>query len=81
MTYVQLSRRIPFSTYSDSESEGAGVELGVGRRNIESIVGRRAAPKGVERKSAGRSILIVKWTPNGNTYDTNLLSKTELIHR
>lgn len=27
----------------------------VGRRNMASMVGRREAPKGVERKSAGRS--------------------------
>jgi hypothetical protein len=30
--------------------------LAAGRRNIASIVGRRAAPNGVERKSVGRSI-------------------------
>lgn len=37
---------------------GGGVGASVaapGPRNMESIVGRRAAPKGVERKSAGRS--------------------------
>ena len=33
----------------------AGPAPGTGRRNIASIVGRRAAPKGVERKSEGRS--------------------------
>lgn len=36
---------------------GAGVPMGVGRRYMESMVGRRAAPKGVERKSVGRSVL------------------------
>lgn len=30
--------------------------LAVGRRYIASIVGRRAAPNGVERKSVGRSM-------------------------
>lgn len=30
--------------------------LGEGRLYIASIVGRRAAPKGVERKSVGRSM-------------------------
>ncbi len=39
--------------------EGTGVRAGVtlvdGRRYIESIVGRKACPKGVERKSVGRS--------------------------
>ena len=38
---------------------GAGGALtsapGTGRRNIASIVGRSAAPNGVERKSEGRS--------------------------
>lgn len=34
----------------------AGMPPGEARRCMESIVGRRAAPKGVERKSAGRSI-------------------------
>ena len=41
---------------------GAGGDVGavpgVGRRNIASIVGRSAAPNGVERKSEGRSIRI-----------------------
>jgi len=31
-------------------------ELDVERRNMESIVGRRAAPNGVDKKSAGRSV-------------------------
>ena len=36
--------------------------LATGRRYIASIVGRRAAPNGVERKSVGRSMqtLVVK---------------------
>ena len=37
---------------------GVGAAPGVGRRNIASIVGRRAAPKGVERKSEGRSVFV-----------------------
>lgn len=35
--------------------EGVGVP-GEGRRYIASMVGRRAAPNGVERKSVGSSI-------------------------
>ena len=48
---------------------------GPGRLNIASMVGRNAAPKGVERKSEGRS----KWymcqrTPRGKRRPTDLLS-------
>ena len=45
---------------------GGEAEPGIGRLNMESIVGRRAAPKGVDRKSAGRSMQIVRDgdTPN-----------------
>ena len=34
----------------------AGAAPGTGRRNMASMVGRKAAPKGVERKSEGRSV-------------------------
>lgn len=37
----------------------AGAAPGAGRRYILSIVGRRAAPNGVERKSAGRSTVFI----------------------
>ena len=49
--------------------EGVGVAPGVGRRNIASIVGRRAAPNGVERKSEGRSDFI-REDENGRDYST-----------
>ena len=35
---------------------GVGAVPGAGRRNMLSMVGRKAAPKGVERKSEGRSM-------------------------
>jgi hypothetical protein len=34
---------------------GGGVDPGVGRRYMASMVGRRAVPNGVDRKSVGRS--------------------------
>ena len=39
------------------ETVGTGVDEADGARNMASMVGRRAAPKGVERKSAGRSLM------------------------
>ena len=36
---------------------GVGAAPGTGRRNIESMVGRSAAPKGVLRKSLGKSLM------------------------
>jgi len=35
---------------------GVGAAPGTGRRNMLSIVGRNAAPNGVDRKSEGRSV-------------------------
>ena len=46
------------SAVGDGAAGGVGTLPGVGRRNIASMVGRRAAPKGVERKSEGRSARI-----------------------
>jgi len=47
--------------------------LGDGRRYIASIVGRRAAPKGVDRKSLGRSDSVVSGMQTtktkGQTFD------------
>jgi hypothetical protein len=40
----------------DSWESGVS-ELGAGRRNMESMVGRRRAPSGLDKKSAGRSFL------------------------
>lgn len=36
---------------------GEGAALGAGRRYMASIVGRNAAPNGVDKKSVGRSML------------------------
>ena len=46
------------SAVGEGAAGGVGALPGVGRRNIASMVGRRAAPKGVERKSEGRSARI-----------------------
>lgn len=48
----------------------------VGRRNMASMVGRREAPNGVERKSAGRSRGIVRKLMTMNIYMTTI----PLIH-
>lgn len=49
-----------WSAFGEGAMGGVGAAPGTGRRNIASIVGRRAAPKGVERKSEGRSVRNVK---------------------
>ena len=51
------SREAASSGVGDVEGPGNGCDAGagVGRWNMRSIVGRNAAPKGVERKSEGRS--------------------------
>ena len=53
--------RPAFCAETGGGMEGVGA-LGDGRRYIASMVGRRAAPKGVDRKSLGRSNSVVSGT-------------------